>query len=384
MKVMIINGRREYYEYDTSSVSEALESYIREKLGFGKNFSLNEFFWGKIRDSIITVTSTPSDFAHLVNGFIKRDSYKIETIFTNYTCVYTMLKPIKFKSTEGFIIYKDGVQVSTDISVQYGEELTLRFAAAPGYVIERIAVTGVVGADYDSYTQTLVLPNVTEQITLDIETTKIDGDCYLEFCMEDGAEDYLDASMNTAVILSNGATYSQVIKLESSEQVTREREPVVVAVYKDGELITDLTGYSYTFDKATWEGTFTFDGSVLSGQHIRVVLGAHFAVDKYGYDLNYFINDNAAEGDDAFDQVHVLDNKGTRVAVEQVTLSHYRPMFYELFECNDSYMIQSVSVQMSGIEVEDAYYIDEQEGRHTVYIKHVIGDVVISVTTKKK
>lgn len=87
-RVMIINNRNDYFEYEFVSVpatEDAINLYIKNVLGFDNYFALSESLWDSIKDTVTDLSLK----IELVNGLCKVDRYRINRVLTGYTTTYS-------------------------------------------------------------------------------------------------------------------------------------------------------------------------------------------------------------------------------------------------------------------------------------------------------
>jgi hypothetical protein len=87
MTVMIINNKNKIFEYTVDDITDAINLYIEEELGYNKYFSMNEATWQyKICG---TVSDDLSNLITLVNGLCTKNSFDIVKVISGYTVDYS-------------------------------------------------------------------------------------------------------------------------------------------------------------------------------------------------------------------------------------------------------------------------------------------------------
>jgi hypothetical protein len=353
INVLIVNNRDDLYEYSVENISSALDRYISEVLGFEKNFSISKGLWDKVKAAKDDIGIVTDDKIRLVNGFCKRDAYKIAKMLTSYTIAYPL--SVTFTAGERFKIYKDGREQKNNIKVRYGDTVDLRVAAKKGYklgtfYVERLdgpnpeitGVEGLIDYGYDENTQIMTIPNIENQIMVIIGTSTLEGDWQVNYHINAGTF----ADQPNSCVVQDGKAYSSVLKPKTKQHIPN------ITVRKDGVVITDSV---YTFDRVLWQGNINFDAGELNG-HIRIDGGLVKPDFKYNLTLS---------GD-------------VTLVSKPDELNHWQA-YTTTITPKTGYVIDSISIAMDNEDITEKVY---NKNTQEINIDHVTGDVDIIVTTK--
>ena len=88
MKVMIITKRKAMIEYTCASVIDALDLYIKEKLGFNDGFAASEDLWESFKKLFEDSSTEEADYIYLINWLCKKKTRKIIKVLSDYTEYY--------------------------------------------------------------------------------------------------------------------------------------------------------------------------------------------------------------------------------------------------------------------------------------------------------
>jgi hypothetical protein len=157
ISVLIVNNRGKSYEYVAESILAALDSYIEDNLGFEKRFSASQFFWNKIKASV----TVPDDVIRLANSFIKRSTYRVSRVVTNYTNCYPIT--VSLPSGDGYTLYSNNKKQTGTLTAHHGDSLTFDIIADKGYTISKASAYDKYTGNQLSYVYTNVPPSLTIQ-----------------------------------------------------------------------------------------------------------------------------------------------------------------------------------------------------------------------------
>lgn len=168
--VMIITERDKHYEYKVEDVSDALDRYINEELYQKNRFSTTKEFWDALKDKIDI-----TDYrVNLLNGFCKRDRYKVKRVLTDYKQQYPLYA--KFVG-EGVSLYINEVKQPSEFTIQANGIIEGRVSSDMGYRIDYVSVSntsfGSANFTYDPVTQWLIVKDLTQSVIITVHTTKI-------------------------------------------------------------------------------------------------------------------------------------------------------------------------------------------------------------------
>lgn len=405
LNVMIVDERDNHYEYAVATLAEALDLYIKEALGFNKNFSISEYFWCKIKETAgWGAILVPDDMVRLVNGFCKRDAYKIKKLLTGYTLDYPIC--LTFAPSNVYKVFADSQEVKTNsVAVHYGTDKTLRVAANKGYVISNAQILDPAGGFYDDalyrpILQQVMVSNIEKQLILEVVTDKIVGDWQINHIAENidsvGEVRFTPADSKYQLMpnpnevfqqedikssictVTNGNGYSCTLSTPYGTQEIPE-----VRIYRDGIKIYEYTYTKgkehandslYSFDRIRWQGVINLAPTDLTG-HICIV--ASVVTYKGG---PYTVTLTEASAQD----VALKPAYGGTTSVNLTNIQHSSTWQAQVVP-PDNYVIDNdgngVTVTMGGIDITSACY---EPLTGIITISSVTGDIEITAITRKR
>jgi len=125
MSILIVN-KKNNFEYAAISEQDALDAYIKEQLVFEKSFILSSYYWDIIKEHVLKDESTIDERINLVNDFIKKNSLKIQKLYTPSVRVYPTtieFKPLNIKDTVHFKINQVYAEIDHEESYEYKKDI---------------------------------------------------------------------------------------------------------------------------------------------------------------------------------------------------------------------------------------------------------------------
>lgn len=85
---LIIDNSDKSFVYDKTNLALALDAYIKEQVKFEDGFNLSESTWLSVKNNLSSSITIPNRVA-VINGFCKRDKFKIKKIFSGCVSEYS-------------------------------------------------------------------------------------------------------------------------------------------------------------------------------------------------------------------------------------------------------------------------------------------------------
>lgn len=85
---LIIDNSGKSFEYDKTNLALALDAYIEEQVKFEEGFNLSKSTWTSVKSNLSNSITIPNRVT-VINGFCKRDKFKIKKIFSGCVLEYS-------------------------------------------------------------------------------------------------------------------------------------------------------------------------------------------------------------------------------------------------------------------------------------------------------